>query len=47
MIDQRGTIHFGTLLVGTKVNMYLRTRTARTCVTHFPEIIMLIAIYDM
>ena len=35
------------LFLRTRVNMKFRTRTARTCVTHFPEVVVLVAIDDM
>ena len=35
------------LLLRAAVNMYLRAWTTRTCVTHLPEVIVLVTIDDM
>ena len=35
------------LLRGTRVNVNLRARTARTCIAHLPEVIMLVSVDDM
>ena len=47
LIDKRSTIYCSTLFVRTKVDMNFRTWTARTCVTHFPEVILLITVDNM
>ena len=41
------TGHFRFFLCRTAIHMYLRARTARTGITHFPEVIVLIAIDNM
>ena len=37
----------GALFVASKVDMYFRTRAARTYIAHFPEIVVAIAVDDM
>ncbi len=36
--------HLGTLFVRTEVDMYLRAGTAGTCIAHFPEVVVLVAV---
>ena len=47
LINQLASGHFGAFLGRTAVHVDLRTRTARTCLTHLPEVIMLVAVQDM
>ncbi len=42
-----GTRHCGTLLIAAEVDMDFRARAAGACVAHLPEVIMLVAVYDV
>ena len=46
-VYQFASRHFGTLFGTTAVHVNLRTRTTRTGVAHFPEVIVLVAIQNM
>ena len=46
-VDQLPSRHFGALFGRTAVHVDLRTRTARTRITHLPEVIVLVAVQDM
>ena len=44
LVHQTKSVDFGTLTIGADIDMYFGTRTAGTCVTHFPKIIFLITV---
>ena len=44
LVHQTKSVDFGTLTVGADIDMYFGTRTTGTCITHFPEIIFLVAV---
>ena len=46
-VHQLTSRHFRTLLSRTAVHVDLTTRTARTRIAHFPEVIMLVAVQNM
>ena len=47
LVDQVAALHIATLLGQAVVDMYLRTGTARTCIAHLPEVVMLVTIDDV
>ena len=47
MVNQRCAVYLGTLFIAAKVDMDFRAGTTGTCITHFPEIVMLISIDDV
>ena len=46
MVHQAQPVDLGTLLVGADIHVDLRARAAGTLITHFPEVIVLVAIDD-
>ena len=46
-VDQFTTGHFGAFLGRTAVHVDLTTRTARTRIAHFPEVVVLVTVQDM
>ena len=47
MVHEIATGNLGAFFCRTKVDMNFGTRSARSCITHFPEIIVLVAVDDM
>ena len=47
LVDEFAARHFSLFLSRTTIEMNLRARSARTCVAHFPEVIMLVAVDDV
>ena len=47
LVDELTAGHFGLLLRGTRVEVYLRAGAAGACIAHFPEIVVLVAVDDM
>ena len=45
-IHEVATIDLSALCIRTQVDMYFRTRTTRTCIAHFPEVIFLVTVDD-
>ena len=46
-VDEQSSRHFCLFLVGTQVDVYLTAWAAWTCVAHFPEVVVLIAVDDV
>ncbi len=47
MIDKFTSRFCGALFVATEVDVYLRAGTAWTGVAHFPEVVVLVSVYDV
>ena len=46
MVNKVAARNLGALVVRTKVDMDFRAWATRTCITHFPEIVMLVTVDD-
>ena len=47
VVDEITAGDFGTFFCRTEVDVDFRTRSARTCITHFPEVVVLVAVDDV
>ena len=47
VVDEITSGDFGTFFCRTEVDVDFRTRSARTCITHFPEVVVLVAVDDV
>ena len=47
LVDKLAARHFGLLFGRARIEMYLRARPARPGVSHFPKIVVLVAVYYM
>ena len=47
LVHELASRHFGLLLRRTRVEVYLRARTARTRIAHLPEVVVLVSVYNV
>ena len=47
LVDQVGSGYGFALLLGAEVDVYLGAGAAGACIAHLPEVVVLVAVYDM